>query len=173
MNQGNGQGGLLLHAGGEIRHLHLCKLPNAEGVKQLLFPPLPDLRRNMVELGEKVKQIVGREKLLQLQLTGEKTHPLADLLRLPGDTAAIDEGIPPVRLDQGGQNPQRRGFTCAIGSQEAKNLPLLNGEGQIPDRNLGPGSGLLQLLLLGRKAEGLLQALCPQYLRHGTFLLSC
>ena len=53
VDQRNGQRGLLLHAGGEIGHLHLCKFSNAKDIKQLFLPLIPDLRGYAVQFRRK------------------------------------------------------------------------------------------------------------------------
>ena len=51
-------------------------------------------------------------------------HP-ADLFRTCVDRVAADRGLAPARVEQGRQDPHRRGLAGSIGTDEAVNITLL------------------------------------------------
>ena len=159
MDDGHHQGHLLLHAGGEVGHLHLRKLVDAEAGEELLPPPVPHGGVHLVETGEKVEEVVGGKAVLQLQLAGEKADASPDLVRLPDHAGPVHHRIPAVGADEGGQQPQGRGFPRAVGAQKAENLALVGGEAEMIHRRADLLSRFFQLLLLGGQPEGLGQTL--------------
>src|SRR5699024_7352852 len=166
VDDGDHQGDLLLHPGGEVGDRHLGEAVGAEPGKEGLPPRLPDRRVHLVEVGEEGEEVVGGEKLLQLQLAGEESDVAADLLRLAHHADAVHQGVAAVGADQGGQHPQGGGLASPVGAQQAEDLPLAGAEAQVVHRHSNFLLRPLQLLLFGREVKGLGQALDLNDLSH-------
>ena len=136
MHQGDHQGGLLLHAGGEVGHFDLGKLVDAETFETFLLASGGHRGLDAVQGGEEVEQVVGGEEVLQLEFAGEEAYLGAHLFGIRHHAGSVDEGVAAVGFDEGGEHAQGGGLAGAVGTQETEYLATVGGEGQIVNRNL-------------------------------------
>ena len=107
---------LLFHAGGEVGHLDLGELVDAETLKQGLLAGGGGGGVDAVEVAEEIVKIIGGEEVLKLQFAGEESDFAAHLFGLADNAAAIYPGIALVGADEGGQHAQGGGFAGTVGA---------------------------------------------------------
>ena len=166
VDEGDDDAHLLLHAGGEVGHLHLGELVDAEPFEEGLLACRGGVGGHAVELAEEVVEVVGREEVLEFQLAGEEGNLGAHLLGLADDAAAVDPGVAPVGTDEGGEHAQGGGFARPVGAEEAEYLAAVGGHGQVVHGHLAALVGALDALLFSREGEGLAEPFDAEYFRH-------
>lgn len=116
VHEGDGDGRLLFHTRGEIGNFRFGKLVYPEARKQHFFAFVSYLGGYILQLAEEIEDIAGGEKVVGLQLAGEKSYLRTYLVGLLYDAESVNECIALVGLNQGGQHAQRSGFARAVGA---------------------------------------------------------
>ena len=102
-------------------------------------------------------------EIVEFELAGQKSDLRTHFVGLFHDAVSVDERVALVGTDQRRQHSQRRGFTCAVGSQKSVNLSSLRFEGNPVYRNLFSERRLFYLPLLRRKTKRLFEVRGNQY----------
>ena len=125
---------LLLHALAERARNVVPPLPEREEPQVVLDPRCARAGIEPVEPAEEVEVGAGRQLVVEPGRLGQDPDPGADLLGMLGDVEAVHRGAPLARLDQRGEQPDRRRLARAVGAEQAEDLATEHLEIHVPDR---------------------------------------
>ena len=122
VEQGPGDGQLLLHALAERAGDVVAPVPQREQ-PQVPLDPL-GARRGVqpVQPPEEVEVGRRRQLVVEARRLGQDADPGADLLGVLDDVEAVDRGAALARLDERGQQPDRRRLARAVRPEQAEHL---------------------------------------------------
>src|SRR5258708_19769676 len=124
----------LQHALGELAQLHASHVAQSDLIEHLVDPLLALLCRNPGELSVIFEQLVSCQVVVEIGLFGKESD--LRLYRGVGPFPAKKACRASGWEHQAHQQFQGCGFTCSIGAEEAKDLPVLNRELQRVQRAL-------------------------------------
>ncbi|MEJ7697319.1 MAG: hypothetical protein WKF78_12040 [Candidatus Limnocylindrales bacterium] len=134
VEQGTGDGQLLLHALAERAGHVVPPLPQAEQPQIVLDPLRASSRRQPVQPREEIEIGARRQLVVEARRLGQDTDPGAHLLGLGSDIEAVDGGRAFRRPDECRQQPDGRRLARAVGAEETQHLALSDLEIHAADR---------------------------------------
>src|SRR2546426_188215 len=130
-DQRHGDDETLTKTAGQVRRELVTVLPQAQVLHDFLsaFPGL--CSRLAADEAEVEDVIVGRKEHLRPGLLRDHGDVRANRLRLRENVMAEDECAAHARLELGGEDPQERRLPRAVAAEQAKDLALLDREGNV------------------------------------------
>jgi hypothetical protein len=117
-----GDGGFLLHAGGELVAATITEAVHVQPVENVVDALLQRGFTEAVEAAEVFHQFLSAEAGIERGGGGKETDAGAHFFGLLDDIVAADQGRAVGGLENGGEHTQRGGFSGAIGAQQAVNF---------------------------------------------------
>ena len=133
VDEGAGDGGFLLHAGGELVAAAVAEAVHVQAVENVVNPLLERRLVQAIEAAKIFDEFLRREAWVKSRGGGKKTHVSADFFGLLDNIVAADSGGAIGGLENGREQSESRGLAGAVSAQEAVNLSRLAGETDLID----------------------------------------
>src|SRR5208337_2111179 len=145
VDEGAGDGGLLLHPGGELVTAAVAERVHVQASKDVIHAFLQSGFIETIQPAEVFDHLLRGEAGVESRGGGEEADIGAHLFRLFDDVVAADNGRAVCRLQNCRQHAQRGGFACAVRTQQAVYLTGLADEADVIN-----GANFTALLVLER-----------------------
>src|SRR6266850_23529 len=133
MNEGAGNGGFLLHAGGELVAAAIAKAVHVEAVEDAVDAFFQGDFVEAIEPAKVLDHFLRGEAGVEGRSSGEEADVGADLFRLLDDIVTADDGGAVGRLEDGGEQAKRGGLASAVGTEEAVDFARMASKGDVID----------------------------------------
>src|SRR5713101_4605126 len=151
VDQSAGDGGFLLHAGGELVATAVAETVHVQAVEDFVEALFEGGFIKTVEAPEVFDELLGGEAGIKRGGGGKKADVGAHFLGMLDDVAAADEGGAVGGFQDGGEHAQGGGFAGAVGAEQAVDAAGLAAETDVMD---GPDfSALLVVKAFGQAAS--------------------
>src|SRR5216684_2711890 len=143
VDQGAGNGGFLLHAGGKLVAAAVAEAVHVQAVEDFVEALFEGGFIKTVEAAEVFDELLGGEAGIKRGGGGKKADVGAHFLGMLDDVVAADEGGAVGGFQDGGEHAQGGGFAGAVGAEQAVDAAGLAAETDIVD-----GANLSALLVV-------------------------
>src|SRR5216684_10802 len=133
VNEGAGDGGFLLHAGGELVAAAVAEAVHVQAIEDVVDALFQSSFVQTVEAAKVFDQLLSRETRIERGGGGKEADIGADFFWLLDDIVAANESGAVGGLEDGGQHAQGGGFAGAVGAEETVNLAGLAGKADVID----------------------------------------
>src|SRR5260370_18897922 len=133
-NKGAGDGGFLLHAGGELVAAAVAEAVHVQAIEDVVDALFQSSFVQTVEADKVFDKLLSRETRIERGGGGKEADIGADFFWLLDDIVAANESGAVGGLEDGGQHAQGGGFAGAVGAEETVNLAGLEGKTAVIDR---------------------------------------
>ena len=124
-----------LHPPGVLVHAVLLPVDQADQLQHLVHPRVEFRPVHPVHPPPEEQVLPPAQVLVQGDLLGDDSYQFADLLGLPGYGETSHPGVAAVGTEEAGEDGDGGRLAGPVGPQQAEDLALLDGEGDVVDRH--------------------------------------